>query len=67
MAAPDYPKPSVTVDVVIITLRGEELQALLVKRDVAPYRGRWAIPGDFVDLDESLEAAARRECAKRPA
>ena len=61
MAAPDYPKPSVTVDVVIITLRGEELQVLLVKRDISPYKGRWAIPGGFVHLDESLEAAARRE------
>ncbi len=61
MAASDYPKPSVTVDVVILTLRGEELQVLLVKRDVAPYKGRWAIPGGFVHIDESLEAAARRE------
>ncbi len=61
MAASDYPKPSVTVDVVIITLRGEELQVLLVKRDLAPYKGRWAIPGGFVHLDESLESAARRE------
>ncbi len=61
MAASDYPKPSVTVDVVMITLRGEELQVLLVKRDHAPYKGRWAIPGGFVQLDESLEAAARRE------
>ena len=61
MAASDYPKPSVTVDVVIVTLRGEELQVLLVKRDVSPYKGRWAIPGGFVHLDESLEAAARRE------
>ncbi len=61
MAPSDYPKPSVTVDVVIITLRGEELQVLLVKRDLAPYKGRWAIPGGFVHIDESLEAAARRE------
>ena len=61
MAASDFPKPSVTVDVVIITLRGEELQALLVKRDIAPYKGRWAIPGGFVHIGESLEAAARRE------
>ncbi len=57
----DYPKPSVTVDVVIIALRDEELQVLLIKRDVAPYRGRWAIPGGFVRIDESLETAARRE------
>ena len=49
MASSDYPKPSVTVDVVIITLRGEELQVLLVKRDLAPYKGRWAIPGGFVE------------------
>ncbi len=61
MAAPEFPKPSVTVDVVIITLRGEELQVLLIKRDLAPYKGRWAIPGGFVHLDESLEAGARRE------
>lgn len=61
MAASDYPKPSVTVDVVIVTLRGEELQVLLVKRDIAPFKGKWAIPGGFVHLDESLEAAARRE------
>jgi ADP-ribose pyrophosphatase YjhB (NUDIX family) len=54
-------KPSVTVDVVIMTLRGDELQVLLIKRDVAPYRGRWAIPGGFVQVNESLEEAARRE------
>ncbi len=57
----DFLKPSVTVDMVIITLRGEELQVLLIKRDLAPYRGRWAIPGGFVHIAESLEAAARRE------
>jgi 8-oxo-dGTP diphosphatase len=61
VAASDFPKPSVTVDMAIITLRGEELQVLLVKRDVAPYKGRWAIPGGFVHMNESLEAAARRE------
>ncbi len=61
MTASDFPKPSVTVDVVIVTLRGEELQVLLIKRDLAPYKGRWAIPGGFVQLDESLESAARRE------
>ena len=61
MAASDFPKPSVTVDVVIMTLRGEELHVLLVKRDVAPYKGRWAIPGGFVDYGETAEDAAVRE------
>jgi len=61
MTVEDHPKPAVTVDVVIITLRDEELQVLLIKRDLAPYRGKWAIPGGFVHIDESLETAARRE------
>jgi len=58
---PEFPKPAVTVDVVSLTLRGDDLQVLLIKRDIAPYRGRWAIPGGFVHIDESLENAARRE------
>ncbi len=58
---PSQPELSVTVDVVIFTLQGNDLQVLLVKRKIAPYPGRWAIPGGFVGLDEPLEAAARRE------
>lgn len=56
----DFPKPSVTVDVIIFTLRKDDLQVLLVKRAEAPYAKRWAIPGGFVGIDEPLEAAARR-------
>jgi len=59
--AQDFSKPAVTVDVVIMTLRDDDLHVLLIKRDRAPYRGRWAIPGGFVHLNESLETAARRE------
>ena len=53
--------PAVTVDVVMLTLHQDQLQVLLIKRDVTPFRGRWAIPGGFVHVDESLENAARRE------
>ncbi len=60
----DFPKPSVTVDVVIMTLLDHEFQVLLIKRRLPPYRGRWAIPGGFVHIDESLEDAARRELAE---
>lgn len=56
-----YDKPSVTVDIVILTLQERELNVLLVKRDVAPYKNRWAIPGGFVRIKETLEDAARRE------
>lgn len=57
----DYPKPSVTADVVIFTLRNDDLQVLLIKRSAAPYTGRWAIPGGFVQQNEPLEKAARRK------
>ncbi|NNJ08712.1 NUDIX hydrolase [Chloroflexales bacterium ZM16-3] len=56
-----YDRPSVTVDVVIFTLIERELHVLLVQRKRWPYEGHWAIPGGFINMDESLEQAARRE------
>ena len=56
-----YDRPSVTVDVVIFTLLERELNVLLVQRKHWPYEGYWAIPGGFINMDESLETAARRE------
>lgn len=57
----DYPHPAVTVDIVIFTIRSDELKVLLIKRALSPFKGEWALPGGFVNLDESLDAAARRE------
>lgn len=59
-----YERPSVTVDVVILTVRGGKLEVLLVKRKHWPFEGMWAIPGGFVTPDESLEDAAKRELAE---
>lgn len=56
----EYPRPAVTVDVVIVT-RGDQPKVLLIRRKHDPFGGMWAIPGGFVDMDESLEDAARRE------
>jgi 8-oxo-dGTP diphosphatase len=56
-----YERPSVTVDVVIFTLINRELHVLLVQRKRWPYEGYWAIPGGFIEMNESLEQAARRE------
>src|SRR5579859_3554935 len=59
--ASKYDRPSVTVDVVMMSLRQRDLQVLLIKRRSWPYEGMWAIPGGFVNIDESLETAAKRE------
>ncbi len=56
-----YERPSVTVDVVIFSVMEGELKVLLIKRKNWPFEGTWAIPGGFVDMDESLEDAAARE------
>lgn len=56
-----YERPSVTVDVVIFALRDQDLKVLLIQRKHPPFADYWAIPGGFVDMQESLEAAALRE------
>jgi 8-oxo-dGTP diphosphatase len=52
---------SITVDVVVFALRERDLHVLLVQRNNDPFAGQWAIPGGFVNDNEPLEAAARRE------
>lgn len=52
---------AVTVDLVVLTIRDDELAVLLVQRGADPFKGRWALPGGFVETHEDLEAAAQRE------
>lgn len=56
----DFDRPSVTVDVVVLTIVDDHLGVLVHRRPQQPFAGRWALPGGFVQLDESLEDAARR-------
>ena len=51
----------VTVDLVIFTIREQQLHALLIERGVPPFAGRWALPGGFIREGETLEHAALRE------
>jgi 8-oxo-dGTP diphosphatase len=67
----DFARPAVTVDLVIFTIIDAELRVLLVRRDVDPFKGAWALPGGFVRVEEGtheqgedLEAAARRLLAE---
>ena len=55
----DYPRPAVTVDIVICT--AELSNVLLIQRKHAPFEGCWALPGGFIEMEETLEAAALRE------
>src|SRR3954451_13910226 len=55
-----FPPFAVTVDVVLLTVREGVLSVLLVERDTHPFRGRLALPGGFVEVDEDLDAAAVR-------
>lgn len=56
----DYPRPSVTVDIVVLT-KEPRPRVLLIQRKQPPFEGAWALPGGFIDMDETLEASARRE------
>lgn len=59
-----YAHPAVTTDVVIFSIKDAALNVLLIERAADPFRGRWALPGGFVNEDETLEACAERELAE---
>ena len=56
-----WPRPMVTVDALIYKKYRGKVQVLLIERGNNPYKGMWAIPGGFVDMDEDLVDAAKRE------
>ncbi|MFT4054009.1 MAG: NUDIX domain-containing protein [Novosphingobium sp.] len=63
--ATKYERPSVTVDLVLMSVVGGAPAALLVRRDEQPNSRKWALPGGFVAMDEDLDAAARRVLADK--
>ena len=60
----EYPRGALTVDCVVFGLDEQELKVMLIQRGLAPFEGKWALPGGFVRVDETLEEAARRELAE---
>jgi len=59
-----YPRAALTVDCVVFGFDDGELKVLLIERGLEPFKGSWALPGGFVRVDETLDAAARRELAE---
>ena len=60
----NYPRPALSVDMVVFTLLNDQLYILLIQRAQPPFQGSWALPGGFVGMEESLESAAHRELAE---
>lgn len=59
-----YPRPALTVDILLFRETDSHPQVLLIQRAQDPFQGQYALPGGFVDINESLEEAAHRELAE---
>jgi 8-oxo-dGTP diphosphatase len=60
----EYARPALTVDCVVFGFDEGELKVLLIQRGLQPFKGRWALPGGFVRVTETVDDAARRELAE---
>ena len=60
----DWPMPMVTVDAVVFAFVANRPKLLLVNRKNDPFKGKWALPGGFIGMDEELEDAVVRELAE---
>jgi len=56
----DYPRPAVTADCIVMT-KEPQPKVLLIQRGANPYKGAWAFPGGFMNMDETTEECAFRE------
>ena len=59
-----YPHPAVTTDCVVFGFDGHQLNILLIERGGEPFKGRWAFPGGFMNIDETAEQGALRELSE---
>ncbi|HOW31382.1 MAG TPA: NUDIX hydrolase [Bacteroidales bacterium] len=57
----EYPRPAVTVDAAVFRSADNGFEVLLIRRGNEPFKGMWALPGGFVNMDETLEEAVARE------
>lgn len=57
----EYPRPALTVDAVVFRENKEKSEVLLIQRKHYPFEGMWALPGGFVEMEETVEQAVVRE------
>ncbi len=60
----DWPRPMVSVDAIVFGFFKNKAKLLLIKRRNEPFKGKWAIPGGYIEIDEELEKAVARELAE---
>ena len=56
-----YPRAALTVDAIVFVNEKELIKVLLIERGREPFKNKWALPGGFVEMDETLETACKRE------
>ena len=57
----DYPRPAVSADIAIFALDQSNVHILLIKRGNEPFKDKWALPGGYLEMDETIEICAERE------
>jgi 8-oxo-dGTP diphosphatase len=57
----EYPRPALTADCVLFSFENNQLQVLLIERKHEPFKGMWAFPGGFMDMDETIDECVSRE------
>ena len=59
-----YPRAALTVDAIVFASENSSKYILLIQRGIEPFKNKWALPGGFVEMDETLETACKRELAE---
>jgi 8-oxo-dGTP diphosphatase len=57
----EYPRPAVSADIAVLRESSQSMEILLILRKNPPFQGMWALPGGFLEIDETLEETAARE------
>jgi len=57
----NYPRAALTVDAIVFVKEEDKILVLLIERGREPFKNKWALPGGFIEMDETLETACKRE------